>query len=58
MGFNSGFKGLRETAVSNPPPLPQNSVASTLPLGRWHSETLRKMGHKKGFNTKKIKEGR
>jgi hypothetical protein len=53
----SGISILRETAVSNPPPLPQNSVASTLPLGRWHSETFRQMGHKKGFNMKKVKEG-
>ena len=49
----SDISVLRETAVSNPPPLPQHSVASTLPLGRWHSETLRQMVHKKGFNAKK-----
>jgi len=44
---------LRHIAGSNPPPIPQNTVASTLLLGRWHSETLRQMGNKKGFNTKK-----
>lgn len=49
----SDISVLGETAVSNPPPLPQNSVAPTLPLGRRHSETLQKMRHKKEFNTKK-----
>ena len=43
----SDISVLSEIAVSNPPPPPQNTVASTLLLGRWHSETLRQMGHKK-----------